>query len=43
MKLKEFDGPTENIMDINDCKKLCVKHEFEMDIVSNDLILFKKI
>jgi len=42
MRLKEFDGPTENIMDINDCKELCVKHGLEMDIVSDDLILFKK-
>ena len=42
MRLKEFDGPTENIMDINDCKEFCAKHGVEMDIVSDDLILFKK-
>ena len=42
MRLKEFDGPPENIMSINDCKELCVKYELEMDIVSNDLIIFKK-
>ena len=42
MRLKEFDGPPENIMGISDCKELCVKYELEMDIVSNDLIIFKK-
>ena len=29
-------------IDISDCKELCAKYELEMDIVSNDLIIFKK-
>jgi len=42
MRLKEFDGPSENIMTINDCQKLCTKHKIEMNKVSGDLIIFKK-
>ena len=42
MRLKEFDGPSENIMTINDCHKLCIKHKIEMNKVSGDLIIFKK-
>ena len=42
MKLKEFDGPTENIMNINDCKKLCIDHKMDMLRETSDLIIFKK-
>ena len=42
MKLKEFDGPAENIMNIDDCKKLCITHKMDMHRESSDLILFKK-
>ncbi len=42
MRLKEFDGPSENIMDISDCKELCNNHKLNMYRVTNDLIIFKK-
>ena len=42
MRLKEFDGPPENIMNINDCNKLCINHKLYMERVTNDLIIFKK-
>tara|TARA_B100000035_G_scaffold118651_1_gene100605 strand:+ start:353 stop:1024 length:672 start_codon:yes stop_codon:yes gene_type:complete len=42
MKLKEFDGPAENIMNINDCKKLCIEHKMDMYRETSDLIIFKK-
>ncbi len=42
MRLKEFDGPSENLMNLNDCKNLCTKFNFEMEILSSHLIQFKK-
>ena len=42
MRLKEFDGPIENIMNIDDCKKLCIAHKMDMHTENSDLIIFKK-
>jgi len=42
-RLKEFDGPSTNLMDINDCKKLCDRFNFKMNLISNHLILLKKV
>ena len=41
-RLKEFDGPSSNLMNMNDCKVICEKFNFEMNLISNQLISFKK-
>jgi len=42
-RLKEFDGPAHNLMNISDCKELSNKFKFEMNLISRHLITFKKI
>ena len=41
-RLKEFDGPLNNLMDENDCLDLCSKFDFEMKKISTHLVQFKK-
>ncbi len=41
-RLKEFDGPSSNLMNMNDCKKLCDKFNFKMNLISSQIISFEK-
>ncbi len=41
-RLKEFDGPLNNLMDEKDCLDLCSKFDFEMKKISAHLVQFKK-
>ena len=39
-RLKEFDGPLNNLMDKNDCIDLCNKFNFKMNKISTELVQF---
>ena len=41
-RLKEFDGPLNNLMDEKDCLDLCSKFDFEMKKISSHLVQFIK-
>ena len=41
-KLKEFDGPKSNMMNLNDCKDLSSKYKFILNTNINNLIIFEK-
>ena len=40
-KLKEYDGPIDNILSISDCKILAHKNNLRFDLINKNLIFFK--
>ena len=40
-RLKEYDGPINNILNIHDCKKLANKNNLKLDLNYKNLIIFK--
>jgi len=40
-KLKEYDGPSSNILRISDCKTLANENNLKLDLNHNNLVLFK--
>lgn len=41
-KLKEFNGPTSNILTMNDCKDLCSKYKMKINFENQHLVNFIK-
>lgn len=41
-RLKEFDGPPENILSIEQCKELADKNNFKLKIINNKILIFIK-
>ena len=41
-RLKEYDGPSQNILNISDCKKLAYKNNLRLDLDNKNLIIFNK-
>ncbi len=41
-RLKEFDGPPDNILSIEQCKELANKNNFELEIIENKILIFNK-
>ena len=39
-KLKEFDGPSSNLMSLQDCQNLCSKYHFNLIKTFSNLVLF---
>ena len=40
-KLKEYDGPSNNILNISDCKKLALENNLKLNLIHNNLIIFE--
>ena len=40
-KLKEYDGPSNNVINISDCEKLAHENDLKLDLIQDNLILFK--
>tara|TARA_B110000503_G_scaffold93371_1_gene140768 strand:- start:122 stop:787 length:666 start_codon:yes stop_codon:yes gene_type:complete len=40
-KLKEYDGPTNNILNILDCKNLAHQNNLKFNLINKNLIIFK--
>ena len=40
-KLKEYDGPSQNLLNISDCKNLAYKNNLQLDLDNKNLIIFK--
>ena len=41
-RLKEFDGPSENILSLNDIKNIANKNDFSLEKIDNKIIILKK-
>jgi hypothetical protein len=40
-KLKEYDGPSNNVINISDCEKLAHENNLKLDLIQDNLILLK--
>ncbi len=40
-RLKEYDGPSHNILNISDCKNLAYKNNLRLDLENKNLIIFR--
>ena len=41
-RLKEFDGPSKNILSLNDIKNIANKNDFSLEKIDNKIIILKK-